>query len=192
MRSADVARVLMSERSRRLLLLFATGPRSIAQVATISGAPIGKVHYHVRRFLDLKLLSIAFEQKRAGRAIKFYTAVAREFRIPAEFIPTPHLEDLSGELREALEESRAVADVEEVVIEAGEDGQPLIRSGRPAARNVAAFESWQILRLPEDVAMALAEDLRAVLSRYEARSGAGNEFLVYSAIAPRKQGRDPK
>lgn len=183
---ARAARVLVSESKRRLLLLFSK-PRSVSEVAALAEEPIGKVHYHVLEFVRLGLLALESETKRAGRPIKRYRTVADSFFVPAELIPVPETQDLLAELREALEETKAKADLRAVTIRADEKGNPLLEASAPTARNVAAFESWQILQLSEAEAMRLAQELRDLLRTYEDASSSGGTFIVHAALAPTRR-----
>jgi hypothetical protein len=53
-----------------------------AALARDLGVGIGSVHYRLQKLLEHNLVRVTFEEKRAGRAIKHYTASSDGFFIP--------------------------------------------------------------------------------------------------------------
>jgi hypothetical protein len=182
-----LARLFERERTRRLLLMFAGGPRSVSDVAAAAGEPVGKVFYHVSAFLSSGLLKVARAEKRRGKPVKFYVTVAPSFVVPAELIDRSCTDSLAEELRNALEHNFQRSATEGVMFFADEDGNPQLRVCPPSDRRqrVSAAEFWQIVRLRDEDAQSLARELGDLLRRYEADAGEGREYLIHAAVAER-------
>ncbi|MDQ4088246.1 MAG: helix-turn-helix domain-containing protein, partial [Pseudomonadota bacterium] len=101
---AATARVFADSSKRRLLLGFVDQPLSVSEAARGAGQPLGKVHYHVIDLCRRGLLRVVSEQKRKGRAIKYYQAVRPSFFVPIEFVERSPGAGLAAELRARLDE----------------------------------------------------------------------------------------
>ncbi len=176
-----------AERTLRILLMFVPEARSVSQVAIALGEPVAKIFYHVTRFIRQRLIVVEREEKRQGKPVKFYRAVAQSFLLPEALIDRPCTQGLSEELRRALHAAMAEKDIEGVMFSADEDGG-INMSLSPASprQAVPSVEIWYTLRLPDETASALADELSALLARYERLSGRGKEFLVHAALTRRR------
>jgi hypothetical protein len=179
------AAVFGQSQLRRILLQFAHGPRSIAEVARESGLDMRRLHRDVTRLHGLGLLVVVEERRRAGRAIRLYEALARRFYIPAAALPVSFSRGLALELREALDRDAATA-IGGMEFWLDDDGRV---SGRIVAQPGASFvpmDSWRILRLSASRAMQLQRELAEVLDRFQREAGAtGSVHLVHTAVARR-------
>lgn len=181
------ARFFADDRRLRVLMMFAPAPRSIGEVAEALGTTIGRLFYSVDRLLGAKLLRVTEERKRAGKPVKLYQAVAAEFLVPDDLLPRPYTHGLSDELREALDRCLANRDLEGILFAAEPSGGITMRVAGPAEHSkTVADESWLTLTLPDDAALAMARELRELMARYKTFEGEGREYIVHTAIAPRR------
>jgi hypothetical protein len=184
-RDERAALLFTRPRQRRLLLWFARREKSVGEAAAALGMDLKRAHYFVRRLVDLGLLVVVGERRRAGRPVSLYRAAADSFFIPHVAAPRGFGDDLAGELRESL--ARELMD--------GEGGMLFIanKDGAVRGRLVGAegphggTEMWRILRLRREDVAALRRDLTALLNRYQRQPGAagGDVYLVHAAVARR-------
>lgn len=71
---------------------------TLSEAAKELGLKLPHLFYHVERFIKLGLLEVAREQKRGGRAIKFYRTTAETFFVPFQVTPSETLERLLYDL----------------------------------------------------------------------------------------------
>lgn len=89
-------RLLMRGRARQVLGAFLAGEGSVSAASRRVGADIRVVHRTVLALQNAGLLQIVREEKRAGRAIKIYAAVASAFFVPFSATDAATLDELSG------------------------------------------------------------------------------------------------
>ncbi|HEX8620671.1 MAG TPA: hypothetical protein VF718_01745 [Allosphingosinicella sp.] len=182
-RTAAAAAALANARSRAVLLALAARERSLRQLAAATGFRLNLLHYHVGRLQALGLAEVVRSEKRPGRPVKIYRAVAREFFVPGRLAGGEVGDKLSAELRERLALARARSGDEGILYGVGGDGGPRMRrvgSDRPAE----AAELWTLLDLGPADAAALAAEMKALLGRYRGRAG-GRAYIVHAALAPK-------
>ena len=92
------ARILTSTDSVRRLEPFMKRDTTLSEAAKELGLKLPHLLYHVNRFVDLGLLEVVREQKRGGRAVKFYGATAKTFFVPFQVTPSETLERLLYDL----------------------------------------------------------------------------------------------
>src|SRR5262245_40937523 len=177
------AAALESPRQRRILLLLVERSRSLSELSRLTQAPLNLLHHHVRKHLSLGLVRIEREERRAGAPVKFYRATARSFFVPADLIKQAPGASQDAQLRESLARSLALS-LQGVVY--FHDGQgPRMRLVREPGRRATAAETWLELHLSDAAAGELAEEMRALLHRFQSRPGKGGRcYLVHAAIAP--------
>lgn len=181
---AEKASVFASSRTRGLILDLACHERSLRELSTASGLSMSHLKYHIDRLLRFGLVKVAREERRAGRPIKRYRAVARSFFVPARLSQGSVGDKLSAELRASLEQARSVSAEEGVLFSYEPEFGP--RMHRVTSSSPAAFEIWSVLSLSNDDARALAGELKAILARYEKTRRQGSRvFLAHAAIAKR-------
>jgi DNA-binding transcriptional ArsR family regulator len=181
--SDQVAAALLSgTRSRHIVLALVERDRSQSELSVALGIPLNLLRYHLDRLVAAGLVVVARSEKRRGRPIRFYRAIACSFFIPAELTPPVPSRPLMEELRQALENSRA--GTYSGILYSCQDGprMQIVRAeqaGRPAA------ELWHRLCLSDQDARALIEELRLLFARFESRdTGAGQRFVSLAALAP--------
>lgn len=170
----------------RLLLACALRERSLTELAKEIGQPLPKLHYHVGRLVDGGLLRPSRTVPRAGRPIRYYRAVAESFLISLADMGEPAAEGWSRELRRSLAEQANRRELS-LFYHADEAGRFKVRLIDPEGkgRSSRAFDYWKVLRLTAEQRTALAAELAAVISRYEAPAPGGEPFFVHAAFAPK-------
>jgi len=177
------AAVFSVPRQRKILLSLVDEERSLSQLARLTETPLNLLHHHIQRFLRLGLVRISRSEARAGAPIKYYRATARAFFVPAELMRAEPHAGLHSQLRDRL--ARSLARTLQGAIYTHDGNGPRMRLVREASAPIAATELWLELRLSDADAATLAADLRALLRRFESRSGrTRRRYLVHAAIAP--------
>jgi len=170
---------------RRLVLTFAGGDRSLADVARHTGLDLKRLHYHVTALGKLGLVKIARRQRRAGRPIKFYRAVADAFFVPADVAPSPPHAALHAELRVALTNARDPSH-EGMLYHLGEDGGPRMRAVSALQSAPSHAEYWRVLHLSRADAARLSKDVENCFKSFATRVSANAKpYLIHFALAPR-------
>lgn len=178
------AQVFEDSRRRRLVLSFVGRARSLSEAAAENDAPLGWVHYHARRWLDLGLLKVVGEQARQGRPIKTYTAAAEAFFVADEHLRQSATAGLARELDAALLKVGRDENGAGVLFSVS-DGRPtMTRVGGPPRRTAAQF--WLIFPLNDEEAVELGREMEALLRRFGGRAPQGRRpYLLHAALAPR-------
>jgi DNA-binding transcriptional ArsR family regulator len=183
--STRAAAVFAHPRSRHIVLELAAEEQSLGDLARATGLSLSLLHYHVGRLRDLRLVDVAREERRAGRPVKRYRAVARTFFVPAGLEARGADDALASELRAALQRDQARSDVTGVAYFVDDAGAHKMRhvGGRGGQ---GAFEAWVTLSLTPRDAESLGDEIRALFARYANRHGAAaRPILAYCAFAER-------
>jgi DNA-binding transcriptional ArsR family regulator len=177
------AAVFAAPRQRKILLSLVDEERSLSQLARLTETPLNLLHHHVRKFRQLGLVIIAREEPRAGAPIKYYRATARAFFVPAELMPADLDAGLTAKLRDRL--ARSVARAIQGVVYSHDGKGPRMRIVRDMEPRTTAIELWVEIDLAEADAAALANDLRALLHRFDGRTRkTRRRYLIHAAMAP--------
>jgi DNA-binding transcriptional ArsR family regulator len=180
----EAAAVFSDARRRRLILEFAKGPRTMTEMSAATGMQLSLLHYHVRRLQDLGLLRFVRAEARAGSAIKFYEAVAKAFFVPSHLARDRPSHGLTKELRAALERVEMESDQLGTLYFVDGDRGPRMRHIGGLAGSAAAH--LRVLNLTDTKAAELADEMAALLARYEGATGTPMKaYLAVCAIAPR-------
>lgn len=183
--SRQAAAALEHPRSRQIVLEVVAEERSLQQLADATGLSLSLLHYHVTRLRRLGLVKITRKDRRAGRHVKRYRAMARRFLVPSRLATDAHADALARELRAGLETDRAACDETGVVYWIDAAGRHRM-SRLPMERRSCAFEVWVTLFLTRRDAERLGRDIRSLLARYSRRPRRGaRPVIAYSAFAPR-------
>lgn len=172
----------------RLLLACTPGERSLSDLRGELGQPLAKLHYHLGRLLDARLLTVSRIEPRAGRPIRFYRAIAERFLVPQEALAELPGERWAAELRELLQRSRGPVLLRYAYADKGRMTVNLVQAEDDLLPR--DFERWHMLSLSPRQRMALAKDLAEVLERHakmENEPGA-EPYLAHAAFAPRPTG----
>ena len=181
------------------LAVFADAPNTVSQASKKLGVSLPRLHHWVVRALEVGVLVITGEIKRAGRPIRHYQTTARTFLISRAFVPESFFERherashtrfvaslgvarpelvLGGEVQVHFQDSNVNVNV----VDSNQDGLDLFAADSPAV-----LHTWaQGLRLTDAAAKALQHDLWTVLERHlsaEEQSGS-KRYIVHLGLAP--------
>lgn len=92
--TAQQARLLLDLGNGPLLALLMSEARSAGRLAEELGQDVRRVHYKLGRLCEAGLVRVAREEKRAGRAVKFYEACATMYKVPFSLTDAATLRDL--------------------------------------------------------------------------------------------------
>src|SRR5688572_16669477 len=160
----DRAAAFADPRRRRILTAFMGREQSLSEAAAALAMPLNLLAYHVGALLRLQLLRVTREQKRAGRPIRFYRAVADRFLVPAAAMPRPAGAGLATEMRNALERAGQLAGTSDMLLAVDPEGRAIM-TRHAAAAATDACEYWRVLTLSRTEARALAAELGALLGK---------------------------
>ncbi|HVV65075.1 MAG TPA: winged helix-turn-helix domain-containing protein [Rhizomicrobium sp.] len=172
----------------RLLMACARRERSLTELARDLGQPLSKLHYHLALLKGSGLVRVSRVQRRSGRPIRYYRAIAGSFLVSLADVPEPAGEKWSRELRESLTRQANRGEMS-LFFHFDEAGQMKVRlidsSGR--GRSSRAFDYWKVLSLTAEQRISLSADLAEVIARYEQAQDRdrGEMFLVHAAFAPK-------
>ncbi len=209
----DAATFLVQPANRRYLAPFLSAEASVAEAAASLDTELDDLYYRVRRMTELGILRVSRSQPRAGRPIKYYTAVGGGLFVPFAATPAATLEELVQETNARLDERlvrglvRASWEVIEdperwglrvfkddagrLHVDYGPEDAPddwdlhrhLLRPEAPAL-----LSSWDELSLRAADAKRLQHELGELLERYrEVAVGTADPhaaYLVRIALAP--------
>ena len=181
------ARLLMEDSpKRRLLLSMVRRTRTVSEIAVAEEMPIGRAYQVVKQLERHGLARVEREEKRGGRAIRHYRAVAGSFLVPLEYVSGSPGAGLAAETRARLDDELSRTEERGILFYVDADGDPLVSwfGNRQRRRPVAEF--WQILRLRDADALELIGEMEALLRRYQERAQEGRVFLIHGAIVPRR------
>lgn len=201
------AALLLDERARHVLAPFVGQACSASGVAEHLGMPLTSLLYQVRRLLDAKLLVVEREERRAGRAVKYYRAAAERFIVPYALTPaeTPDVLLLAqhagpdARLRRNLVHAGL-----ELLEQQGTEGvgvQVVLDGPRLVLRNMVGPDAgWNFLdpaapamvdywledvHLDFEEAKALQAELCELVERYRTKRG-GQAYVLRLALAPQR------
>lgn len=184
--------------SSRFLVPLLGRERSASEVAAEVGVSVGAVGYRLRQMCSLGLIAQTRRQRRHGRPIVYYRAVADRVFAPLDLAPIDSLRDL---FRQGLADlaDRIEAAVEQGRLRVGESpewgtllyrsspGGPVNRDFVPAAltgeeafwdaalhdESPAIWSQHATLDLAPQVAKQLQRELAGIVTRYATKAGVG-------------------
>ena len=190
------AQLLTDPKSKAFFKPFLAQERSASQAAEIVGCPLTTMHYRVTRFLEAGLLEIRREEKRKGRAVKFYRSVHDAYFIPFNLTPYATLEERLEAQAAPLFANllRAYADA---IRGSGRYGHHLFRSGGAFCTSdllpeltlggLPVVYSDMVTTFREEDALDLGADLRDLFGRGSALSAdekGARDYLLMVALLP--------
>lgn len=191
MDNAAQAAAFQNQLRCRLLLACAPGEKTLSQLEAEMGAPLPKLHYHAERLIAAGLLTVSRSEARAGRAVRYFRAVADRFYVPHAFLPQLPSDAWITELRQALRDESNRSGEVSLLYASDSQGRMMVRLVRGEdSAPPRSIELWRRLRLDPQQRAALGQELAALLERYaklEPGEGA-KDFLAHAAFAPRGQG----
>ncbi len=161
------AAVFSSTRQRKIVQTLMGKEMALGALASATHLPISLLHYHVTKCMELGLIEVVREQRRAGRAIKHYRATAASFFVPAELILEMPGTKLNQQMRMLLDQNLARS---LQGLDFTHDGySPRAHLVKETEERAAATELWLDVELGATDAEQLAADLQAVIDRFRAR-----------------------
>lgn len=153
---------------------------TLASLARITQTPLSLLHYHVSKCIKLGLVEIERIEPRAGRPLKHYRATARTFFVPSELLGKMPGDEMTRQLRDALDRNQALS---VAGINFTHDGhRPCVFLIKDHATQATAVELWLDVGLDNADAVNLIEELKALLDRYRVRDNANEpRYLVHMA-----------
>ena len=181
----EQAAPFIDPKRRRMLVQFMGRERSLSEAARALDMPMNRLAYHVSAFLRLGLLDIVREQKRPGRAIRYYRMKADAVLVPAEAMRNTAGEALATELREMLAKADQLAGHQDLLLSLDDEGRP--RLSRSGGAESDSCEYWRVLQLTKREARQLGQAYMALLRSHQHGPGGGrSSYLVHLAMAPRR------
>ena len=189
-----MVRSLVRDDAATYLAPFLHEDHSVGEAAELLHLALPKVHYWVRSLYDAGVLEVVAETPRKGRAIKRYRAIAAEFVVPAEVLPSGHFERVMQRSNAEMTEALVAAAPEWVLA-----GDFRIRASSPTrgsqdrvvrevdGEETTTHQSGASLRITEDEARQLGAELRDLRDRWIARSRDHSDLERYQlniALAP--------
>ncbi|MEM4847871.1 MAG: helix-turn-helix domain-containing protein [Thermosphaera sp.] len=185
----EQARALSNPQSRKYFKPFVARERSVSEASKDVGCSVETMAYRVRTFMKADLLEVTRIQRRVGRPIKYYRAVADVFFIPFTVMPYTTVQE-ALEMQATTRMTSLLGSVARILDEIGRTGQYLFRGpdgdvwlsgtppwGQPSSAKEAlpALDSVGELQLTREQAKAFLEELLPLLDRYESFQTEGRE-----------------
>lgn len=191
MNNAVQAGAFQNQLRCRLLMACTHREKTLTQLKAEIGAPLPKLHYHAERLIAAGLLTVSRSEARAGRAIRYFRALAERFFVPHAFLPQLPSDAWITELRQALRDESNRSGEVSLLYASDPHGRMIVRLVRGEdSAPPGSIELWRRLRLDPEQRAALGEEMGALLERYamvEPGDGA-KDFLAHAAFAPRGPG----
>lgn len=146
------AHILLDPKHARFIAPFLGRERLIGEVADEVGAPLSTTYRHVARYCAAGILKVTREQRRKGRALKFYRTVADAF-----FVPNRLRRTLQDVWQDSFERA-AKRGLEHVY------GEHLADWGELIFRNEAGIFSTSLAEAPGQPVTSLEPDAPAMLT----------------------------
>ncbi len=197
------ARLLTDPTARALLTPFLGAERSAAQAAREAGCSLQRMAYRITQFQRAGVLRETRQERRSGRPVRYYQAVADGFHVPFEVTPFEDVEAMMARQYAPFDRLRNRASARrarqraavgrliyrdavsgEVHSESADGGAPTedrARQGSPGSDVVFT------VRLSDEMARSFAEELGDLYRRMEAArppDGQGGLHLVSLGLLP--------
>ena len=188
----DTIDLLTDLRALRYLRPFLRDEHTLTSAATSIGRAPSTLAYWIPRFLRADLLQRIGTTSRAGMAMPRYRATAKQFTVRLAAIPLDRRIALldEGRLRvmrhflDGMDEAlQTVSDVS-LGFSCADDGGTAIRMIEPQPVRVHTFtDGWITLRLSDQEAVAFADELEALSTKYGGRTS-GRAYIAHIGLAP--------
>jgi hypothetical protein len=103
-RDSNVAQLLIRDSLHPALLAFTGEPKTFSDVAEDCDISLKLLDYHVKKWLKNGILHLHHEQRRAGRAVKYYQISSPRFVIPYAFTGVTSPKDFLALAQKTYEE----------------------------------------------------------------------------------------
>jgi predicted transcriptional regulator len=174
--------------------------KALKDVAKHLNVSVGNLYYKVKKLEEFGILEVTKEEKRAGRAIKYYRLSAEEFFLPLEFSPFASVEDYlrtqHSPIHELVLKNVALAREREwdgqwgISLRTNTAIQEVswrLRPDPPQPDTVRKqFLGHRMTQLTLEQAQDLSQRFVELLSKYESASvaGTGTPHIIYVAVTP--------
>ncbi len=195
-KAPEAINLLTNIRSLRILVPFMREPHTLSTAATALGKSPSTVAYWIPRLLRSGLLVHLGDQRRAGIAMPYYRAAAKQLTVAHRDVPFDSRVALLDQGRmlvlrrflDGLDEAIEKADAFSLGFSAGGDSGAAIemletddhRQQRPYT------DSWMTFHLSNADVLEFTHDLEAVVAKYANRTG-NRRYISHVGLAP-----DPK
>jgi hypothetical protein len=194
--------LLMKLTSTRCLGPFMRAEHTLGSAAAELDMPASSLAYYVGRFVKAGLVEVLREQARAGKPIPVYRATAREFHVPFDAMPPGRRDEfLNGGRTRVLGEFTAA--VERAILDEADSGIRILADPVRGVQinfiegsslsDIAATEWWGKIRLTDDEARRLRDELVDIVHRYTSdrpEPGRGNYIAMFGLVPEgRRRGR---
>lgn len=199
----EQARLLTNPAARQLLEPFIGFERTVTQAAQEAGCSVQRLMYRVEQFKRAGLLLETRQQRRSGRPVRYYRAVADGFQIPFEFTPFADVEDMTARQYAPFDRLRNRASAQRAVRLGYQDriiyrdlNTQEINSESAIAPERMPRNAWDgtdgndvvlIARLSSEKARAFALEFGELYERIHAASlpeSQGQSFLIHMGMIP--------
>ena len=167
--------LLLKLNSTRVLAPFMRAEQTLGSAATELEMPASTLAYYVQRFVRAGLVEVVRLERRAGKPIPVYRAVADEFQVPFDAMPFGKRDEfLNGSRQKVLGAFTAAMDREITrQFDAGIRVQSHPVRGvsidfmeGARATDLGVTEWWGKVRLTDDEAREYSEALQALVNKY--------------------------
>ncbi len=79
--NSKISKLLNNSSAAKNLQPFFLTPRTLTQAAKLTGKKPASYYYWIKKFINMGLLKVAYEEKRAGSNIKYYSTIAKNIII---------------------------------------------------------------------------------------------------------------
>jgi hypothetical protein len=199
----EQARLLTDPAARRLLEPFIGFECSVTQAAQKIGCSVQRLLYRIQQFKRAGLLLEMRQERRSGRPIRYYRAIADGFLIPFAFTPFADVEAMIARQHMLFDQLRNRASARQI-IEQGYDGRVLYRDAlsgelnsesvmpvqemlRNARSGTPSNDVTLIVQLSAGQAQVFAREFNDLSERLLAANqleSRGQPFLVYLGMQP--------
>lgn len=201
--SPDAVRRLADPRARRYLGPFLARECTVTTAATELGVSLAAMWQQTQRLLACGLLVETRREARRGRPVRYYRSTRDSFDVPVRELPQESVETIlevgdrrgADALRAGLVKTvmRGAVDADEIVLHIRRlpggaiDAAPaLAGGGELPPLPAAAWSSWTYLRLSDDEAAQLQQELMELWRRWAAvgEAAGGRTHILRLAAAP--------
>lgn len=181
--------------------------RTLSEASKELGVESSNLYYWIKKFMNLGLLTIAYEKKRAGSSMKYYQTPAKRFvmRLGKDLSPlsdyygaanTAYCDDIvESKIKSfsSLESDIAVViqtdnqgDINTTIVSLSEDEKEQSISEKMLRPNMpASYTGWYEMQLRFQDAKDFQRKLNSLMKEYESKIVQGQgRYLVQMAIVP--------
>lgn len=198
--NSDTAEFLLNTESRRLIQPFWGKAKTAAVAAKELGMSTSSLLYQINKLLDLGILKIVAEKKRAGRASKVYQTTTESYFVPFKVTKAETLEAYLQGVK-SYYEKLLTSSIAEVMQAADKDwGMRLYRDEDGKLQMLTATYPDKVIRLDEagpaildfyypdlqldfEDAKALQQELGQVFQKYSQKRGS-QKYLWHVGLTP--------